>query len=137
MVSRDDRRAVALATRRPRVQARTVIRRSVEDEAPAALVEPAELVEPVEPVEKPAPPRIRPPRKRIQRTLPQRKPRLRKKETTSPRQRWTVRLLAVALLGALAAAGAFGRQWYDQLQLVNARQPALAAARQETVDFVS
>ena len=30
-----------------------------------------------------------------------------------------------------------GRQWYDQRQLDTARQQALAAARQETVDFVS
>src|SRR5690349_11368954 len=124
MVSRDDRRAVALATRRSRVQARTVVRRSFEHEVTE------------EPVEKLAPPRIRPPRKRIQRTLPHRKPRLRQ-ETTSPRQRWAVRLLAVALLGALAAAGVFGRQWYDQRQLDTARQQALAAARQEAVDFVS
>jgi Mce-associated membrane protein len=136
MVSRDDRRAVALATRRSRVQARTVVRRTVEDEAPEKPVEEQPVERPAaKPVEKTSP-RIRPARAKIQRTLPQRKPRLRK-ETASPRQWWAVRLLAVALLGALAAAGVFGRQWYDGRQLDTARQQAVAAARQETVDFVS
>jgi Mce-associated membrane protein len=123
-----------LATRRSKGQARTLVRRSVEPEVPEELDEPVE--KPArKPAERPAP-RIRPARARVQRTLPQRKPRLRK-QTTSPRERWAVRLLAVALLGALAAAGVFGRQWYDQWQLDTARQQAVAAARQETVDFVS
>jgi len=46
-------------------------------------------------------------------------------------------MLVALLLGALTAAGLFGRQWYGQRQLDGARQQALAAARQETVDFVS
>lgn len=130
MVSRDDRRSVALATRRPKGQGRTVIRRSFEPDVPA---EPsvAEVAVP----EKVAP-RPRPTRARVRPPAPKRKPRPRK-ETVSPRARWAVRLLVVALLGALAAAGVFGRQWYGQRQLDTARQQALAAARQETVDFVS
>ena len=127
MVSRDDRRAVALATRRSR--GRVVVRRSVEQ------VEPAEQVEPVTTeVEKAH--SSRPVRARVRHPVPNRKPRLRK-QTATPRGRWAVRLLTVALLGALAAAGVLGRQWYDQRQLDTARQQALAAARQESVDFVS
>ena len=130
MVSRDDRRAVALATRRSR--GRVVVRRSVEQ------VEPAEQVEQVEPVttEVEKAHRSRPVRARVRHPVPNRKPRLRK-QTATPRGRWAVWLLTVALLGALAAAGVLGRQWYDQRQLDTARQQALAAARQETVDFVS
>jgi Mce-associated membrane protein len=82
-------------------------------------------------------PRRRPVKARVRHPAPlKRKPRLRK-ETVSPRARWAVRLLVVALLGALAAAGVFGRQWYQQRQLDTGRQQALAAARQVTVDFVS
>ena len=54
-------------------------------------------------------------------------------------RRWRIAawLLLVPLLGAVTAAGVFGRQWYEQRQLDGARQQALAAARQDTVDFVS
>ena len=54
-------------------------------------------------------------------------------------RRWRIAAwsLLVALLAALTAAGIVGRQWYDQRQLDAARQQALAAARQDTVDFVS
>jgi Mce-associated membrane protein len=51
------------------------------------------------------------------------------------------RLLAWALLLVLAAVlvagGLLGRHWYDQRQLDDARSQALAAARQECVNFVS
>ena len=51
------------------------------------------------------------------------------------------RLLAWALLLVLAAVlvagGLLGRHWYDQRQLADARSQALAAARQECVNFVS
>jgi Mce-associated membrane protein len=136
MVSRDDRRAVALATRRSKSQGRTVVRRSFEPEP----VEPIEPVEPAaveeEAVERKPARRRHPAKARVRRPVPKRKPRLRK-ETVSPRARLAVRLLVVALLGALAAAGVFGRQWYNQRQLDTGRQQALAAARQVTVDFVS
>jgi Mce-associated membrane protein len=142
MVSRDDRRAVVLATRRTRGQGRTVVRRGF-----APIREPVGPVEPIEPVA---------PVKKVEqveqtgsggsvatkkpRRAPVRKPRLRsrlRKQKVTPRGRWAVRLLAVALAGALAAAGVLGRQWYDQRELDTARQQALAAARQMTVDFVS
>jgi Mce-associated membrane protein len=45
--------------------------------------------------------------------------------------------LAVLLIAALVAAGLLGRSWYDQRQLDGARDGALAAARQTTVNFVS
>jgi len=51
------------------------------------------------------------------------------------------RLLALALLLVLAAVlvggGLLGRRWYDQRRLEGARSQALAAARQECVNFVS
>lgn len=59
------------------------------------------------------------------------------RQVSDRRWRITAWSLLVLLLGAVAAAGVFGRQWYDQRQLDNARQQALAAARQDTVDFVS
>jgi len=54
-------------------------------------------------------------------------------------RRWRIAawLLVALLVGALAAVGVFARQWYDQRQLESARQQALAAARQDVVDFVS
>ncbi len=54
-------------------------------------------------------------------------------------RRWRIAawLLLVLLLGALTAAGVFGWQRFDQQQTEAARQQALAAARQDTVDFVS
>jgi Mce-associated membrane protein len=56
-----------------------------------------------------------------------------------PTRRWRLAAwtLAVALVGVLVAAGVFARQSFDQAQLETARQQALAAARQATVDFVS
>jgi Mce-associated membrane protein len=45
--------------------------------------------------------------------------------------------LAVLLVAAFVAAGLFARGWYDQRQLDDARDGALAAARQATVNFVS
>jgi Mce-associated membrane protein len=45
--------------------------------------------------------------------------------------------LVVALAAAVAAAGVAGYGWYAQQRLDGARQQALAAARQTTVNFVS
>ena len=128
MVTRDDRRAVALATRRGR-SARYAVRRRVGlDFLPGP--EPLEVDEPALP-----PPRPRR-RQRRSKQLPSNGPR---PAAPEPRDgwRWAARLLVVALVAAMAAAGIFGRQWYDQRQLDSARQQALAAARQVTVNFVS
>jgi Mce-associated membrane protein len=51
--------------------------------------------------------------------------------------RLTAAALAVVLAAALVAAVVFGQRWYDQRQLDTARQQALAAAKQVTVNFVS
>jgi Mce-associated membrane protein len=59
------------------------------------------------------------------------------RQTTDLRWRIAAWLLLVLLLATLTAAGVFARQRYDQRQLDGARQQALAAARQDTVDFVS
>jgi len=46
-------------------------------------------------------------------------------------------VLVVLLVVALAGQVVAGRSWYQQRRLADARQGALAAARQTTVDFVS
>jgi Mce-associated membrane protein len=56
---------------------------------------------------------------------------------TLRRWRLLALLLLVVLAGALVAAGLAGRSWDDRRQLDAARQQALAAARQTTVNFVS
>jgi Mce-associated membrane protein len=56
---------------------------------------------------------------------------------TLRRWRLLALLLLVVLAGALVAAGLAGRSWDDRRQLGAARQQALAAARQTTVNFVS
>jgi Mce-associated membrane protein len=53
------------------------------------------------------------------------------------RRQVTMALLAAALCAALAAAGVFGRYWYQDRELNQAHQQALAAAKQTTVNFVS
>ncbi|HEX5598316.1 MAG TPA: hypothetical protein VFX61_20220, partial [Micromonosporaceae bacterium] len=46
-------------------------------------------------------------------------------------------VLALALVGALVAAGVAGLRWYEQQRLEAAHEAALAAAKQTTVDFIS
>jgi Mce-associated membrane protein len=53
-----------------------------------------------------------------------------------PSRRLTV-VLIVVLVAALVGLVVAGRMWYQQQRLQDARQGALAAARQTTVDFVS
>lgn len=48
-----------------------------------------------------------------------------------------VAVLVVTLCAALAAAAVFGHSWYADRTLDDARQQALAAAKQTTVNFVS
>ena len=52
-------------------------------------------------------------------------------------QRMTALGLVVLLVASLVTAGLMSWRWYDQRQLDNARNAALAAARQTTVNFVS
>jgi Mce-associated membrane protein len=128
MVTRDDRRAVALATRRSQ-SARYLVRRRVGlDFLPGP--QPLEVDEPAPPPSPPRCARQRPDSAASNRPRP---------AAPKPRKgwRWAARLLVVALIAAMLAAGVFGRQWYDQRQLDTARQQALATARQVTVNFVS
>jgi Mce-associated membrane protein len=134
MVSPDDRRAVALA-RRTRSTPRSFIRRPLgSDFLPGP--------EPLESDEPPSPPV----RRVVRRPRPRRRPPVPgggpatpkpKRDKAIARLAWTPRLLLLALVVALTAAGLLGRQWYDTRQADAARVQALAAARQETTDFVS
>jgi Mce-associated membrane protein len=66
-----------------------------------------------------------------------RPPRRRPRRTTSRLPRRQV-IVAMVLLGAaLVALAVTGQRWYQQQRLDSARQGALAAAKQTTVDFVS
>jgi Mce-associated membrane protein len=53
------------------------------------------------------------------------------------RLRLFVAILLVLLVAAGASAAVFGQRWYVRTQVQAAHQQALAAARQETLDFVS
>jgi Mce-associated membrane protein len=113
MVSRDTRRALALAGNRHYRSSRVAIRRSVM----------ADDGVPVEPLDEPpaSPPVGR--RRRV--------------SVRPERRRLTVWAAAVVIVCALAAAAVQGWQWDQQRQLETARQQALAAARQTTVNFVT
>jgi Mce-associated membrane protein len=54
-----------------------------------------------------------------------------------PATRWPSVVLGLLLAGALVAAVLTGQRWYEHRALGAARDGALAAARQTTVDFVS
>lgn len=56
---------------------------------------------------------------------------------TADRARIVAAVVVVLLVAALAALAVTGQRWYGQRQLEAARQAALAAAKQTTVDFVS
>jgi len=62
-----------------------------------------------------------------------------KQRGSRPLRRWRllVAVLAAALAGALVTAGSYGARWYADRQLDAARQQALAAAKQLTLNFVS
>src|SRR6266542_2784692 len=58
-----------------------------------------------------------------------------KQRGSRPLRRW--RLLVAVLAAALVTAGSYGARWYADRQLDAARQQALAAAKQLTLNFVS
>src|SRR6478672_3710498 len=64
-------------------------------------------------------------------------PRSTRSTTGSGRQRVTLWVAGAVILCAVAAAAVQGWQWNQQRQLEAARQQALAAARQTTVNFVT
>ncbi|MGN9777081.1 hypothetical protein ACTMS0_15150 [Micromonospora sp. H33] len=55
----------------------------------------------------------------------------------SGRRRVLIGLLVALLAGSLALAGLYGHRWYGHRALEEARQGALAAAKQTSVNFVS
>ena len=67
------------------------------------------------------------------------RPRVRRlrRRTTSGRPRRSVVLALLLLAAVVATLAVTGQRWYQQQRLDAARQNALAAARQTTVDFVS
>jgi Mce-associated membrane protein len=64
-------------------------------------------------------------------------PRPSRASRTWRRPQWTTVVAVVAFAGVLAIAVLFGHRWYGDRALDNAHQQALAAARQESVNFVS
>jgi Mce-associated membrane protein len=120
MVSRESRRALALAGNRPYRSSRIGIRRAVmpHDGVPAESVDP--LDETIMAL-RPGTHRQRPIRTALR----------------LGRQRWSVWAAIVVIVGALTAAAVQGWQWEQQRRLETARQQALAAARQTTVNFVT
>jgi Mce-associated membrane protein len=121
MVDRDTRRALALAGNRHHRSPRIAIRRDArpDDGVPVESVDP-----PREPTTARGVGTDRP-RLRARIALRSRRPRL---------TRWVA---GVVIVCALTAAAVQGWQWDQQRQLEAARQQALAAARQTTVNFVT
>jgi Mce-associated membrane protein len=120
MVSRDTRRALALSGNRHYRSSRVAIRRSVmpDDGVPVQSPDPMEETIAVLPVGTR--------RQRHARTA-----------ARPGRQRWTVWAAIVVIVGAVTVAAVQGWQWDQQRRLEAARQQALAAARQTTVNFVT
>ena len=120
MVSRDTRRALALTGNRHYRSSRVAVRRSVmpDDGAPVESLDP--LDETIT-------------------ALPAGTHRQRRARTTvrPGRRRWTLWAAIAVIVCALTAAAAQGWQWDQQRRLEMARQQALAAARQTTVNFVT
>jgi Mce-associated membrane protein len=149
MVSRDTRRAFALTGNRPYQSARVAIRRSVMPDAvdDAEPLGAADL--PVEPVEtgdtdsandggKADTVTHRPVRPTRPVGAATRSPRRTPVDRTRPtRRRVTAWVASIVVVCALVTAAMQGWQYNDQRRLEQARQQALAAARQTTVNFVT
>jgi Mce-associated membrane protein len=120
MVSRETRRTLALAGNRPYRSSRVAIRRSVmpDDGVPVESLDPLDETITALPVGT-------------------RRDRRSRTAVRPPRQRWALWAAAVVIVCALAAAAVQGWQWDQQRRLETARQQALAAARQTTVNFVT
>jgi Mce-associated membrane protein len=128
MVSRDTRRALALTGNRHYRSSRVAIRRSAipDDGVPIESVDPDGSGERREDAE--------PTIARHVRTGRQRRTRMAERPGRRRLMVWTA-ILVIAC--ALTAAAVQGWQWDQQRQLETARQQALAAARQTTVNFVT
>jgi Mce-associated membrane protein len=121
MVDRDTRRALALAGNRNYRSSRIAVRRE-------AMPDDGVPIETVDAPRKPAAARD---------VGTARRPRRTPFATRSGRQRLTLWAVGVVIVCALAATAVQGWQWDQQRQLDAARQQALAAARQTTVNFVT
>jgi Mce-associated membrane protein len=152
MVSRDTRRAFALAGNRPYRSAWVGIRRSVmpDDADPVDDAEPLGAADvPVEPAEAAdadssddAGPADTVTRRPVQPTRPVRATTRSHRRTPVDRTRPTGRrvtawVASIVVVCALGTAAMQGWQYNDQRRLEEARQQALAAARQTTVNFVT
>jgi Mce-associated membrane protein len=98
------------------------------DEEPAAPETPDEPAEPAK-------------RRSVRHRIAVRRPRSARKKPPTPTNRrrpsWTALALAVAMCAAVALAAFLGSRWYGDHTLDTARQQAVAAAKQTTVNFVS
>jgi Mce-associated membrane protein len=131
MVNRNTRRALALAGGRPHRPTRIVVRRSV---MPDEATEPP-ATEP--PESKPEPARIRPKTNTRATKVGDRRRSGKATVARGSRRRLTRWVSVIVLAAALLAIAVQGRQWYELRQVDSARQQALAAARQTTVNFVT
>jgi Mce-associated membrane protein len=115
MVSRDTRRALAPAGNRHYRSSRVAIRRSTmpDDDVPVESFESADEPASASPVA------------------------TRRRRRVPVQPRFFLWAALVVIVCALTAAGIQGWQWDRQRQLETARQQALAAARQTTVNFVT
>ena len=120
MVSRDTRRALALTGNRQYRSSHIAIRRGAvpDDGVPDAITEPPAERSAARPVDTDGP--------RHRRTM-----------LTPGCRRLTIWAAMAVIVCALTAAAVQGWQWDRQRQLEAARQLALAAARQTTVNFVT
>jgi Mce-associated membrane protein len=125
MVSRDNRRALALTGNRHYRSSRVAIRRST-------------MPDDGVPVDPPSEP-LSEPRSQTRSEPPSTRPLVRRRRVAiRPGRRRLITWASVAVIVcALAAAAVQGWQWDRQRQLETARQQALAAARQTTVNFVT
>ena len=121
MVSRDNRRALALTGNRHYRSPRVAIRRSTMPDDGVPVDPPSEPTSEARPEPRSARPLVR--RRRV--------------AVRPGRRRLTVWAAVAVIVCALAAAAVQGWQWDRQRQLETARQQALAAARQTTVNFVT
>jgi Mce-associated membrane protein len=143
MVSRDTRRAFALTGNRPYRSARVAIRRSVVQND-AGQFDDAEPIEEVDLPEEPSEndeadtPTVRPVRPARPMRAATRSHRRSTVDRVRPvRQRVIVWAAIILVVCALVTTAVQGWQYNNQRRLDDARQQALAAARQTTVNFVT
>lgn len=136
MPAHEDRNLKLIKGAKPVGSSRSVSRRVVTRRVPRQLQPVEELLERLDelPVEEPTPadePASADPEPEAEESVEN------EPDALARRRRMLVGCLVVVLVAALAAAGFYGRQWYVDQAVQSARQGALAAAKQTTVNFVS